>query len=89
MLAPYAVQIIITNFDFFWHDVREYFDPTGGSMGLNTRRVVAQRQLNASAAITPDVLFSTINGKGTLADTIFQAIINVEKDVWNVSLPDL
>lgn len=81
--------IIITNFDFFWHDVREYFDPTGGSMGLNTRRVVAQKRLNESSAITPDVLFEAINGKGTIADTIFQAIINVEKDVWNVSLPDL
>ena len=26
--------IIITNFDFFWHDIREFFDPTGGKMGL-------------------------------------------------------
>jgi hypothetical protein len=81
--------IIITNWDFFWHDLREYFDPTGGQIGPNTRRVVAQRRLNASAVITPAVLFETINGKGTIADTIFQAIINVEKDVYNVSLPDL
>ena len=36
-----------------------------------------------------EVLFDTINAKGVLADTIFQAVINVEKDVWNVSKPDL
>jgi len=24
--------IIITNFDFFYHDIREYFDPTGGKV---------------------------------------------------------
>ena len=24
--------IIMTNFDFFWNDVREYFDPTGGQV---------------------------------------------------------
>ena len=35
------------------------------------------------------MLFDTINAKGVLADTIFQAVINVEKDVWNVSKPDL
>lgn len=81
--------IIITNFDFFWHDIREYFDPTGGSIGPNTRRVVAQRRLNASSVLTPEVLFEAINGKGTIADTIFQAIINVEKDIWNVSLPEV
>ena len=26
--------IIITNFDFFWHDIREFFDPTGGTTRL-------------------------------------------------------
>jgi len=26
--------IIITNFDFFFHDFREYFDPTGGQVLL-------------------------------------------------------
>ena len=25
--------IIITNFDFYFHDIREYFDPTGGKVG--------------------------------------------------------
>ena len=26
--------IIMTNFDFFFHDFREYFDPTGGQVSL-------------------------------------------------------
>ena len=80
--------IIITNFDFFFHDIREYFDPTGGQIGY-PRRVAAQKNLNASAILTPEVLFDTINHKGVIADTIFQAIINVEKGIWNVSMPDL
>ena len=79
--------IIVTNWDFYWHDFREYLDPTGGSIGPNTRRVVAQRALNASRTITPAVLWRAINGKGTFADTVFQAVMNVEKDVWNVSVP--
>ena len=87
--------IIMTNFDFFWHDVREYFDPTGTKPGgfLHPRRIMAQRILNETLAngkpLTPDVLFDTINAPGVLADTIFQAVINVEKGVWNVSQPDL
>jgi hypothetical protein len=80
--------IIITNFDFFFHDVREYFDPTGGQVGY-PRRVAAQKYLNSSEILTPEVLFDTINHKGVIADTIFQAIINVEKGIWNVSMPDL
>ena len=70
-------QIIITNFDFFFHDFREYLDPTGGHI-LNPRRIVAQRLLNASDALTPEVLYETINAKGVLADTVFQAIMNVQ-----------
>lgn len=36
-----------------------------------------------------EVLFSTINAEGVIADTVFQAIMSVEKDLWNVSKPDL
>lgn len=85
--------IIMTNFDFFDHDIREFFDPTGGHVGPPTRRQSAQATLNATLAagepLTADVLFSTINQKGVIADTVFQAIINVEKGIWNISCPDL
>jgi len=80
--------IIMTNFDFYFHDFREFFDPTGGQIGY-PRRVEAQKLLNASAVLTPEVLFNTINHKGVLADTIFQAVISVETGLWNVSQPDL
>jgi len=84
--------IIITNFDFFWHDIREWFDPTGhGGFGKPSRRVAAQTMLNATAEnqLTPDILFTTINYEHVIADTVFQSIINVEKGIWNVSQPDL
>lgn len=82
--------VIITNFDYFWNDVREVFDPTGGEM-FHPRRVVAQEFMNSTelGGLTGDVLFQTINQKGVIADTIFQAIINVESKVWNISQPDL
>lgn len=82
--------LIITNFDFFFHDIREHFDPTGGGgFSKPSRRVAAQKILNASTHITPEVLFETINAEYVIADTVFQAIINVEKGVWNISQPDL
>jgi hypothetical protein len=40
-----ASYIIMTNFDFFYHDIREWFDPTGGEM-FRPRRLVAQGLLN-------------------------------------------
>ncbi|KAL1499283.1 hypothetical protein AB1Y20_011492 [Prymnesium parvum] len=83
-----ADYIIMTNFDFFWRDLREWFDPTGGRL-FRPRRLVAQKLLNASKVLTPQVLFDTINAEGVIADTVFQALINVEKDIWNVSQPDL
>jgi hypothetical protein len=91
--------IIVTNFDFFWNDIREWFDPTGGIGLFKPRRIEAEKVLNrvldAGGAVTPEVLFETINAKGVLAPdpkvdgTIFQAIINVEHDIWNVSIPVL
>eukprot|EP00041_Stephanoeca_diplocostata_P025318 m.659522 g.659522 ORF g.659522 m.659522 type:complete len:396 (+) comp22724_c2_seq3:2070-3257(+) len=83
-----ADYIIITNFDFFNHDIREYFDPTGGQIGY-PRRIAAQKVLNSTDVLTPEVLFETINHKGVIADTIFQAVMNVETGLWNVSIPDL
>ena len=81
--------IIITNFDFFWGDVREWFDPTGGNGAFHPRRIAAQKQLNATDVLTPAALYDTINNKGVFADTIFQAVINVENGVWDVSPPDM
>jgi hypothetical protein len=83
-----ADYIIVTNFDYFFHDFREYFDYTG-EIG-HPRRIEAQKLLNASSDLNKDVLFNTISAKGVLAtDTIFQAIMSVELNLWNVSLPDL
>jgi hypothetical protein len=80
--------IIMTNFDFFYNDIREGFDPTGhGGFGKPSRRIAAQRLLNASKILTPEVLYSVLNAKYVIADTVFQAIINVEKDLWNISQP--
>ena len=71
-----------------WRLVREWFDPTGhGGFGKPTRRQAAQAILNGTAAITPQALYETINAKFVFADTIFQAIISVEKGLWNISIP--
>ena len=72
------------------HDFREYFDPTGGKM-FHPRRIAAQKLLNATdlGSIDGEALFNIINAEGVLADTIFQAVINVEQDMWNISQPDL
>jgi hypothetical protein len=81
--------IIMTNFDFFFDDIREVFDPTAGKAGHPTRRETAQTILNASipTGINSNVLFEAINAQGVIADTIFQAIINIEKGIWNISQP--
>ena len=82
--------IIMTNFDFYWHDLREWLDPTAGIGLFHPRRLAAQKLLNATSVggITPEVLFETINARGVLAtDTVFQAIMSVEKGLWNASQP--
>lgn len=85
-----ADYIIMTNFDFFFHDIREWFDPTGGKIG-RPRRIEAQKILNATklGELTGEILFDTINAPGVIADTIFQMVANVETGLWNVSQPDL
>ena len=87
-----AAYVIVTNFDYWWHDVREYLDPTGGHVGL-PRRVAAQRILNASLnaglALTPELLNATISADGVLADTIFQAVADVEVGLWAIAQPVL
>ena len=84
--------VIVTNFDYWWHDVREYLDPTGGHVGL-PRRVAAERILNASLnaglALTPELMNATISADGVLADTIFQAVADVEVGLWAIAQPVL
>eukprot|EP00613_Pedinella_sp_CCMP2098_P010494 CAMPEP_0171647498 /NCGR_PEP_ID=MMETSP0990-20121206/35497_1 /TAXON_ID=483369 /ORGANISM="non described non described, Strain CCMP2098" /LENGTH=410 /DNA_ID=CAMNT_0012224743 /DNA_START=42 /DNA_END=1274 /DNA_ORIENTATION=- len=84
--------IIMTNFDFYWHDIKEFFDPTaGGGFGKPSRRVAAQAILNATLAagdpLTPELLYSVINSPFVLADTIFQVVMSVEAGLWNTSIP--
>lgn len=89
--------VIMTNFDFFFDDVREYFDPTSGCLPIEhpktcpTRRVNAQNHVDKHPqnTLTPQALFAAIDSKGTVADTVFQAIIDVQTGLWNVSQPDL
>ena len=67
--------IIMTNFDFFWNDIREYFDPTGTKPGgiFHPRRIIAQKKLDdtlsAGQPLTAQVLYDTINTPGVLART--------------------
>eukprot|EP00932_Pfiesteria_piscicida_P007347 SRR837773.17404.p1 GENE.SRR837773.17404~~SRR837773.17404.p1 ORF type:complete len:258 (-),score=84.08 SRR837773.17404:74-847(-) len=80
--------IIVTNFDYFFHDIREWFDPTGGKGIGHPRRPAAQKILNTSTVLTQDVLWAAINDFEVMAkDTIFQVVINVETGLWNASLP--
>ena len=51
------------------------------------RRVAAQKILNSTAILTPDLLWIAINAQYVIADTVFQALINVEHGVWNISQP--
>lgn len=80
--------IIMTNFDYVYHDLREKFDPTGGNGFLHPRRQPAEKILDKADVITPELLFSVINEKAVMAkDTIYQVMINVEAGIWNASLP--
>lgn len=83
--------IIVTNWDYVWHDIRENFDPTeaSGEGIFHPRRKAAEKILDSrSGAITPELLFEVINDEGDMSpDTIFQVIMNVETGLWNASLP--
>jgi len=80
--------IIVTNFDFWDHDIKEWVDPTSEKGLGHPRRIAAQKLLNASSTLTPDVVFSVIDDDGVRAkDTIYQALMSVEANMFNVSLP--
>merc|ERR1719162_282157 len=69
--------IIITNFDYWDHDIKEWFDPTTVAGLGHSRRIGAEKQLNSSSiVITPDALLKILSDRTVMAkDTIFQAII--------------
>lgn len=80
--------IIMTNFDYVYHDIKEWFDPTCMKGIGHSRRKGAEKILDKSATLTPELLFSVLNDEGVIAtDTIFQAIMNVERNQYNTSLP--
>jgi hypothetical protein len=80
--------VIMTNFDYPWHDVKEIFDPTTVKGIFHPRRAAAEKLLDAAPARTPELVFEVLNDDAVMAkDTIFQVIMNVEKGLWNASLP--
>jgi len=80
--------IIMTNFDYPWHDIKEIFDPTTVKGIFHPRRKAAQQILDDVSVLTPELIFDVLNDDGVMAkDTIFQVIMNVEKGFWNASLP--
>jgi hypothetical protein len=80
--------IIMTNFDYIWHDIREKFDPTTVKGIFHPRRKEAEKILDHAKVITPELLFQVLNDDGVMAkETIFQVIMNVETGLWNASLP--
>lgn len=83
--------IVVSNFDYWWHDIKENFDPTARGGHKLPRRVAAQQLLNATTEpFTPQNLFAILDSHYVQAtDTIFQAVMSVEDGLWNVSLPPL
>lgn len=55
--------IIVTNFDWWNNDIREFFDQTAGEIGT-PRRIVAQKYLDKHDKRTPEVLYEALNQKG-------------------------
>jgi hypothetical protein len=80
--------ILMTNFDYWDHDFKEWLDPTSIHFG-HSRRIGAEKILNASTNINSDQLYKTLNDDEVVAkDTIFQALMNVETDSYKTFLPD-
>jgi hypothetical protein len=80
--------VIMTNFDYPWHDIKEAFDPTSVKGIGHSRRKLAEKILDAAPVLTPAVIVDALNDDGAMSkETIFQVIMNVEKGIWNASLP--
>lgn len=87
-LTPSDRYIIMTNFDYIYHDIKEWFDPTGVKGIGHSRRLGAEKLLNISDSITPELLYSVLNNDNVMAkDSLFQMIANVETNLYNTSLP--
>jgi len=79
--------IIITNFDYWDHDFKEWLDPTSIHF-RHSRRIGAERLLNSSSDIDFKTLYKTMNDEEVIAkDTIFQAFMNVQTDSYKSFLP--
>jgi len=80
--------ILITNFDFWDHDKKEWLDPTSIHFG-HSRRVGAETLLNASNNINYEYLRKVMSDDEVMAkDTIFQAFMNVEANSYRTFLPN-
>jgi len=80
--------IIVTNFDYWDHDLKEVLDPTSLHFG-HARRVGAETLLNASKNINRAELYMVVNDENVMAtDTIMQAFMNVEEDIFESFLPN-
>lgn len=80
--------IIMTNFDYVYGDLKEYFDPTS-PMGIgHSRRKGAMKLLEQTPHFTPESLMNLMFDDEVVAkDTIFQAVFNVEKNTMTSRLP--
>eukprot|EP00746_Dinoflagellata_sp_MGD_P017058 gnl/MRDRNA2_/MRDRNA2_138895_c0_seq1.p1 gnl/MRDRNA2_/MRDRNA2_138895_c0~~gnl/MRDRNA2_/MRDRNA2_138895_c0_seq1.p1 ORF type:complete len:505 (-),score=84.48 gnl/MRDRNA2_/MRDRNA2_138895_c0_seq1:38-1444(-) len=80
--------VVITNFDYWDHDFKEWLDPTSIHFG-HARRIGAEKILNASTNINFEQLYKVMSDQEVMAkDTIFQAFMNVETDTYQSFLPD-
>jgi len=65
-LTPEDKYIIVTNFDYWDDDIREYLDFTS-HIG-EPRRIVASHYLDQFDTLTPEILYEAINQDGVVAD---------------------
>jgi len=80
--------IVMTNFDYVYGDLKEYFDPTS-PMGIgHSRRKGAMKLLDQTNNITAEGLMDLMFDDEVVAkDTIFQSVFNVEKNSVDMRLP--
>jgi N-acylethanolamine-hydrolysing acid amidase len=78
--------IIMTNFDYTTGDEKEWYGPN--SHKGESRRERAQKILDDSDVITPQLLQDVLNDEHVMHDNLlFQAMINVEHGTYDTALP--